>query len=206
MWRGKFWLKKNHFLVKMNVKNDHQQWDQQTQHLEIHIYGLVLTLNWLYTSPVTNKVDGKPKIYRSGFASFTMKEKNRKTLGILVITSYLFLKNKKLQIKEKHLIVQKNAQSDHQKWYQKPQHLERHIYRIVALSTDCIQQQWRTRLTENWQFTAAVWPPSLWKKNHQTPDIFVLTSYLCLEFIFCFYVTQFNVFFCIESDENKLWQ
>ena len=140
------------------------------------------------------------------FCLLHYERKNRKTLGILVITSYLFLKNKKLQIKEKHLIVQKNAQSDHQKWYQKPQHLERHIYRIVALSTDCIQQQWRTRLTENWQFTAAVWPPSLWKKNHQTPDIFVLTSYLCLEFIFCFYVTQFNVFFCIESDENKLWQ
>ena len=43
-------------------------------------------------------------------------EKNRKMTGILVITSYLFLKNKKLQIKEKHLIVQKNAQFDHQQW------------------------------------------------------------------------------------------
>ena len=30
------------------------------------------TLDWLYTVPITNKVDVKPTIYRSGLASFKM--------------------------------------------------------------------------------------------------------------------------------------
>ena len=44
--------------------------------------------------------------------------------------------------------------------------------------------QWWIRLTENWQITKAVWPHSLRLKNRKITGLSVLTSYLCLEFIF----------------------
>ena len=91
--------------------------------------------------------------------------------------------------------MQTNVWFDHQHWYKQTQHLERHISVLVSRSTDYLQYQWHTRLIENQRFTAAVWPPSQWQKNIQTPDLLVLPYYLCLKFIFRFYVTQFDVFF-----------
>ena len=46
------------------------------------------TLDWVYTVPVTKKVDGKPTIYRRGLSSFTMA-KNRQTPGISVLPYHL---------------------------------------------------------------------------------------------------------------------